>query len=102
MMKQGKLRVSDRDAADVFFARGDRILIDKARQANDEERQASVRELAHMRCPDCGAPLSDVAHHGVAVEQCPAGHGMWLTEAEMRMIANRERHSWLGRLLYSR
>jgi Zn-finger nucleic acid-binding protein len=53
-----------------------------------------------MRCPDCGAHLTGVAHHGVAVEECPAGHGMWLTEVEIHTIANRERHSWIARYFY--
>lgn len=55
-----------------------------------------------MRCPDCGVHLVGVAPHGVAIEHCPRGHGMWLTEVEMRTLANRERHSWIGRYFYGR
>ena len=102
MLEQVKPREGDQYAEDSFFARGDRELIDQARRACDEERRTYVRDVAHMRCPDCGAHLVGVAPHGVAIEQCPAGHGMWLTESKMRTIANRERHSWISRYFYGR
>ena len=102
MIEHVKPQKSERDEEDLFFARGDRALIDKARRASDEERRTYVREVARMRCPDCSVRLVEVAHHGVAIEQCPAGHGMWLTDVKMRTLANRERHAWIGRYFYGR
>jgi len=102
MIEYVKPRESEHESEDIFFARGDRELIDKARRAYDEERRRYVREVAHMRCPDCGVHLIGVAPHGVEIEQCPRGHGMWLTEAKMRTLANRERHSWITRYFYGR
>ena len=102
MIEHVKPREGDHDEEDIFFARGDRALIDRARRAGDEERRAYVREVAHKRCPDCGAHLVGVTPHGVPIEQCPGGHGMWLTDTKMRTIALRERHSWISRYFYGR
>ncbi len=95
-----RLREKERAEEVVFFRRHDRELIDKMRTADDEERRAYVRELTHMRCPECAHPLQTVEHSGVRVEECPLHHGMWLTDAERRTIAERERHSWISRYLY--
>lgn len=102
MIEHSRLSDDEHEDEDSFFARGDRALIDKARRTCDDERQTYVREVARMRCPDCGVHLVGVAPHGVAIEHCPRGHGMWLTEVEMRTLANRERHSWIGRYFYGR
>jgi Zn-finger nucleic acid-binding protein len=95
-----RLRQKAQADQDVFFRRRDRELLRKLRAANDEKRRDYVRELAHMRCPECGRPLAIVPHLGVRVAECPAHHGMWLTEQERHALANRERHSWLGRYLH--
>jgi uncharacterized protein with PIN domain len=84
----------------VFFGRHDRELLQRLHEAGEEEVKIRLQEIAHMRCPECGAHLARVTHHGVAIEECPLGHGMWMTEAEMRTVARRERHSWLGRYFY--
>jgi len=70
------------------------------RDINDEDQRRHIRELAYMRCPDCGAPLKRAPHYGVTIEECPLGHGMWLTDAEMHTLAKRERNSWIGRYFF--
>ncbi len=95
-----KLRLRERGEEDVFFARRDRELLERLHEGSEEEQRRRVQEVARKRCPECGARLASVEHHGVAIEECPLGHGMWITEAEMRTLAERERHSWLGRYFY--
>ena len=95
-----KLRLRERGEEDVYFARRDRELLAKLHEGGEEEQRARLREITRMRCPECGARLVSVKHHEVAIEECPLGHGMWMTEAEMRILAERERHSWVGRYFY--
>ena len=95
-----KLHEKERAEEDVYFARRDRELIAKLRDVKDEEQRQHIRELAYMRCPDCGARLKRVTHYGVTIEECPSGHGMWLTDSEMHTLAKRERNSWIGRYFF--
>jgi uncharacterized protein with PIN domain len=95
-----KLRLRERAEEDVYFAKRDRELLERLHEAGEEEQQRRLREIVRKRCPECGARLRAVAHHGVAVEECPLGHGMWMTAAEMRTVAERERQSWLGRYFH--
>jgi len=95
-----KLSLRERADEDQYFARRDRGLIEKLRDVRDETRRRNVEELAYMRCPDCGERLVHVTHHGITIEECPTGHGMWMTHAEMETLARRERASWLGRYFY--
>ncbi len=95
-----KLKERERADEDIFFAKRDRELIEKVRDADDEARRRYLRELAHMRCPECAARLVRGEHYGVTIEECAAGHGMWLTEAELHALAERERNSWIGRYFY--
>jgi len=91
-----KLRRKERAEEAVFFGKRDRALVERLRRVREEE----IRELAHMRCPDCGALLERVALHGVTVEHCPDGHGLWMTESELHALAKRERDSWIGRYFH--
>ena len=95
-----KLKERERADEDIFFAKRDRELIEKVRDADHEARRRYLRELAHMRCPECAARLVRGEHYGVTIEECAAGHGMWLTEAELHALAERERNSWIGRYFY--
>ena len=95
-----KLTLRERAEEDVYFAKRDRELLARLHEASDEEQQQRLRDVVRMRCPECGARLRRVTHHGVAVEECPVGHGMWMTAEEMRTLAERERQSWLGRYVH--
>ncbi len=86
-----KLDERKRTAEESFFA-------ERERQALGKLREKSATAGGTCTCPRCGSPLRTVRHHGVGVEECPNGHGMWLDRAELETIAARERDSWLGRL----
>ena len=53
-----------------------------------------------MRCPDCGETLVRATHSGVTIAECAAGHGMWITPSQLRVLAERERNSWITRYFY--
>jgi uncharacterized protein with PIN domain len=95
-----KLKEKERADENVFFARRDDELVAQLRAATNEAARRRILERAHLRCPDCGAGLVRATHHGVAIEECPDGHGLWLTAAELRTLARRERNSWIGRYFY--
>jgi hypothetical protein len=95
-----KVRLKERAEEDIYFGARDREILRDLHRQSEERQRALVRELSHMRCPECGARLKSVSHHAVIVEECPDGHGMWMTERERRDLARREKNSWIGRYLY--
>jgi uncharacterized protein with PIN domain len=95
-----KLKEKRKAEEDRFFAERDKALLEKLRQQNLTADEEKVRALALMRCPKCGEKLRTIDIHGVSVEECPAGHGMWLDKGELEVVAERERDSWLGRLFH--
>jgi DNA repair exonuclease SbcCD ATPase subunit len=90
-----KLTEKERAEEGRFFAERDREALRKL-----QEKAAATAVPAQGACPRCSQPLRTVKHHGVGVEECPTGHGMWLDQGEIEVIASRERDSWLGRLFY--
>src|SRR5262249_59804328 len=74
-----KLRRKERAEENVFFGRRDRALVERMRRMKEESR----RELARMRCPDCGEALERAAYYGGTIERCPRGHGLGVAEAEV-------------------
>jgi hypothetical protein len=95
-----KLKQKEKADEDRFFAKQDKEAIERLRQETRTASEEQVRELARDRCPRCGDRLTAVKLHGVGVEECPAGHGMWLDGGELEQIASREKDSWLGRYFY--
>jgi uncharacterized protein with PIN domain len=95
-----KLRQKEKAEEDRFFADQDKEAIERLRQAQRTASEDQVRELARERCPRCGERLVPIKLHGVQVDECPTGHGMWVDNAELEQIASREKDSWLGRFFY--
>jgi len=95
-----KLRKKERAEEAVFFGKRDRALVKHLRETRDQTLREELRELTHMRCPDCAEPLERVTLHGVTVEHCLHGHGLWMTESELHALAKRERNSWIARYFY--
>ena len=96
----GELRRRKRGEENAYFRARDRELIDRLHELRDDERRVRLRELVCGRCPECAARLVRVSHHDVTVDECPFGHGTWMTEREARALARRERNSWIARYLY--
>ena len=87
-----KLMLKERAEEDIYFAARDRQLLAELHAAQEEEQLRHVRERTRMCCPECGARLERHPHDGVAVDACPAGHGLWMKEAALQAVARRERH----------
>lgn len=95
-----KLRQKEKAEEDRFYAERDKAALEKLRRQRTAAHADKAREAAGMRCPQCGERLATVDEHGVKVEECPAGHGLWVARHELETIAQRERDSWLGRFFY--
>jgi uncharacterized protein with PIN domain len=90
-----KLHEKERAEEDRYFQEHERELVEKLRK-----KQSAQGHETHGLCPRCGERLASVKEHGVTVEECPAGHGLWVDRGEIETIAQRERDSWLGRFFY--
>jgi hypothetical protein len=94
-----KLREAERAREDEYFARRDRELGEKLRDATDEEVEATMKKVALMRCPKCGSGLESSRAHGVDVEHCGKCGGIWLDKGELEEIAGKESDGWISRWL---
>lgn len=83
-----KLRDVEHAREDVFFAKRDKALLARL-------RAKSAEPGAHAGCPVCGEPLRALP----AAEICGAGHGAWLTRAQLEELASRSGASELRDLL---
>lgn len=92
-----KLRSREHGEEDVYFSRRDRELIDRIRERRRAEEEEALRRRARMRCPECGVHLVDVRRRGILTEECPAGHGVWMSLEALYEIPIRERDSWFAR-----
>ena len=92
-----KLQKKEKAEEDQFIKERERAALERLRQ----QRAAAEHGVVRDRCPRCGEQLAHVTLHGVKVEECPTGHGMWLDKSEIEVIARRERDSWLGSIFYT-
>jgi hypothetical protein len=96
------LRLKERGAEDDFFLRRDREVITRMRDRRKLDEELAARRSAHMRCPECGAPLATVLRRGIATEQCPHGHGLWVPPDGLETIPAREHDAWFDRYVHMR
>ena len=68
-----------------YFARRDAEWLKEQRAKLDAER--STRSTA-LTCPRCGATLAARQYKGVALDNCPSCHGVWLDAGELAMLAH--------------
>jgi hypothetical protein len=80
-------------------AQEDRYFEEQSRKQLEKLRQARAEATVAVDCPRCGAPLEERQEHGVAIDACTKGHGIWLDAGELEQITKREGDSWLSRLL---
>jgi hypothetical protein len=66
-----------------------------AEVAEDDRRRE--KEMHWMRCPKCGAELSEVEFRGVKVDKCFTCGGVYLDDGELEQLAGRA--GWLDRML---
>jgi uncharacterized C2H2 Zn-finger protein len=72
---------------DEFFKKQDAELIAAQRTRLDAERVRSERSSHFMKCPKCGANLTEKEFHQIKIDTCTECHGIWLDAGEMEMIS---------------
>ena len=82
--------VQPSEQEDEYFARLEiqKRLEDQARQAasKGEEEKKRLKELHYLHCPKCGTSLEQTVMDEVAVDICPACHGVWLDDGELAKL----------------
>jgi len=91
------LHKKEKAEEDRYFQQQEKAALERLRQQQGAKKDAP----GEARCPRCGEQLVSANLHDVTVDQCPAGHGMWLDKGEIEQVARRERDSWLGRIFSS-
>ena len=94
-----KLRDAEKARENKFFAERDRELLRKLKAQTGTHEEQAVRELARMRCPKCGDRLTTRTQLDVQIDECPAGHGIWLGAGALEKLTTRESSGWLARML---
>jgi hypothetical protein len=72
---------------DEFFKKQDAELIAAQRTRLDAERVRSERSSHFMKCPKCGANLTEQQFHQVKIDTCPECKGLWLDAGELDLIS---------------
>jgi hypothetical protein len=91
-----KLRQKEKAEEDKFFEEQNAAAIAKLREQADK----TLGPAPQGRCPRCAQGLVNRKEHGVAVDECPNGHGMWLDRNQVEVVAQRERDGWIGRYFF--
>jgi hypothetical protein len=94
-----KMRLKERAEEDRYFAERDRELIAQLKQAQGEEHEKMIRELARGRCPQCGERLRQRPVHGELIDECPSCRGIWLTQAKVKVISHGGGDKWIENFL---
>jgi hypothetical protein len=85
MPTHGELEKPSRNE-DEYFLKHDAELIKEMRARLDRERAEAERRAHWMKCPKCGADLTETEYHHLKVVLCPDCHGMWLDAGEIQMV----------------
>lgn len=62
------------------------------------KRLKRLRELHHMKCPKCGAGLTEIDYNGIKIDRCSSCEGVWLDTGELDAVADMARSAVLDRL----
>ncbi len=80
-------------AADSWFTKHEKELIEKARHRHSaEERQKKteedrrIRELHFMHCPKCGKKMKEIHVKGITLDQCGDCQGIFFDGGELDLL----------------
>ena len=79
---------------DEYFVKQDAELVRARRAQLDEERRKQERKAHYMKCPKCGADLSEREYHQVKVDICPECKGTWLDAGELELLGKVQRNEF--------
>ena len=82
------------DREDSYFHEKYQELLAKKRAELDVRRAAS----ASMKCPRCGAAMTEVAIEHVKIDRCPGCGGVFLDKGELEVLTHAKSGSLFRRL----
>lgn len=92
-----KLEERRRAEEERYFEQQNRAAIEKLRA---KKASGAAPAAVTMRCPRDGETLVERTETGTTIDVCPKCEGIWLDKGELERVAQRERSSWLGRLVF--
>jgi len=82
---------------DEYFMKKDKELLHKKEEEKKAKEEEKVKELTHMRCPKCGAPLKEIPFQNILIDQCSGCSGVWLDPGEMETLAEQDQGGLISR-----
>lgn len=73
-------------AEDEYFVKQDAELIKAERARLDQERAHLERKSHYMKCPKCGADLTETEFHHIKIDRCLECKGIWFDHGEVEML----------------
>jgi len=83
---------------DEYFAKQDAELIKAMRNLLDKEREMEERRAHYMKCPKCGADLTEEQYHHLKVDICPECQGVWFDGGELDLLRQMQKSGGQGLL----
>ncbi len=71
---------------DEYFVKLDAELIKTQRAKLDADRARTERSAHYMKCPKCGANLTEVDFQHMKIDRCVECNGVWLDRGEIEML----------------
>jgi ssDNA-binding Zn-finger/Zn-ribbon topoisomerase 1 len=85
-----KLHDKEKGEEDRYFARRDRELIQKMKQAPATPEEAAGQQPAQLRCPKCEEELTPAQYQQVTADGCPVCQGPGLNRQQQETMAGQE------------
>lgn len=83
-MGNERMNPSGYDQEDSYFHQKDQELLAKKRARLDAERTAS----GSLKCPRCGAAMTEVAVEHVRIDRCTGCGGVFLDKGELEVLTH--------------
>jgi hypothetical protein len=81
-----------------YFAQREAELLRQQRATAQQAAAEAERRSHRMKCPKCGYDLITGAWHGIQLDQCTHGHGLWLDAAEAEGLIAHPEPGIIGRV----
>ena len=80
-----------------YFMKKEKEALQKKKEEQKALEEEKTKELTHMRCPKCGAPLKEISFQKILIDQCTACSGVWLDPGELEAIAEEDQDGFFSR-----
>jgi len=71
---------------DEYFVKKERELLANMKAKQESEAREAAKTASYMKCPKCGADLTERNFEDVKVDACPDCHGIWIDQGEIGLL----------------